>query len=196
MKLDKGSTAHFALGAVLFNDDQAAEACIRRIDGLAKELHFTEDFEFHFHKCSDAIRTRFLAAVSGHAFSYHFCLIDKRKLRGKEWTKRESFWHRGPILLLESLRPLLLNANVFIDKASDRRFNQEVAKMLKRHAGDKDGLPAVKDVQPRFSHKHRLIQLADMVCGAAVRSCLAADAHASRFLDLIRAREGAVRVWP
>jgi hypothetical protein len=196
MKMREGSSRYFTVACVLFKDLAAAGACERCVAGLKKQLGASEGFEFHFSHTNDQWRQEFLRAVSVFEFVYFARTIDKKRLSGNAWRDRLYFYQRAARLLLEAVRPFLINATVVIDKSSDRKFDQELAKYLKLHAGQRDGQPVICQVRADKSHKHNLVQVADMICGAVARTYQADKKDRFTYRDLIRKREHSVEIWP
>ena len=96
-------------------------------------------------------------------------------------------------VVCEKLRGLLDNSKIIIDKNGDRDFRWKLAKSLKRQMTDSDGTCRIRKVTMEASHSNNLLQLADMVCGALMRSYSSDD---DRFRDLIRCKEKLVVRWP
>jgi hypothetical protein len=195
-KFDRGSSLYFTIALAVFPDLQAAHDCDRRIVGLRKELGVPEDFEFHFTKTSDEFRQTFLRAISAYDFAYVARTIDKRRLSGNAWKQRPYFYQQAARLVLAPAKPYLLNAKVLIDRSNDRRFDQELAKYFKRHAGMRAGQRLIREARSERSHKHNLLQVADMVCGAVARSYQPNEADASVYRRLIQGKEVSAEIWP
>jgi hypothetical protein len=196
MKLITGSSRFFTLALVLFRDLRVAQSCDRRINAIRKELRLLPEAEFHFTHASTDVRTAFLKFVANYDFRYVACTLDKSRLAGKAWHRKSYFCLRAAQLILEVARPLLLNAKVVIDASTDRTFDQEFAKYLKRHAGKTNGQPLIREATTEKSHKHNLLQLADMVCGAVARTYRQERKDRTIYRQLIEKREESIRLWP
>lgn len=191
MKLGKGSTPLFSLGAVIFADPTEASRCNSHIASLRKQLHLPEDFEFRFSSTKDSIRERFLKEIAVFSFEYFVATLNKNGLRHDDaYLDKSNLWQAAARRLLAMTRSSILEAEVLIDSMSDRNMNRMMAKFLKHEAGERDGLPLIREVKALKSHKHNLIQLADMVTGAVVRS------DSERFRSIIKKREKLVEIWP
>jgi hypothetical protein len=83
----------------------------------------------------------------------------------------------------------LLSAKLLFDATSSEKFDKDFLRFLKKHAGYHEKVQRIKQTQRLKSHTEDLIQVVDMVCGA-----LSADNPA--FLELIKHREGGVRLFP
>lgn len=183
---------YFSMAAVLFLEPAHAADCERRIVTLREELGLSPNHEFHFTSASEKNRRRFLQAVAAIPFRYAIAAIDKTHLRGNAWNKKLYLVQKAALLALEVIKPHLVDARVFIDKSSDKRFDRELCSYLKKQAGLVDGQPRIKLATRYDSAKHNLIQMVDMVCGAVAR-CHKAD---DSYRQLIEHRELEVRMWP
>lgn len=168
-------------------------ACDRTIDGLRREIKKPSTFEFHFASTPDKIRRMFLERVSHDEFRYAGFLVDKRKLYGDRFSSPKEFYESSVGYVCEHVKPLLNNAKIIIDKNGDRAFRQQLEKRLKAQMLNTDGTCRIRKVAMEVSHSNNLLQLADMICGAVMRSYSASD---SSFRDLVRKREKFVQRWP
>jgi hypothetical protein len=62
-KLDKGSSKHFVIACVIFDDNLDAEEAALKIKRLRRSLNWRDDHEFKFNKASKTIRLAFLNEV-------------------------------------------------------------------------------------------------------------------------------------
>jgi hypothetical protein len=193
LKFGHGSSHYFTCVAVVFSDTFSMDACDRTIDGLKMEMKKRSSFEFHFARTPDKIRRLFLERVSHDEFRYAGFVVDKRKLYGRKFTNPREFYEFSVGIVCEHVKPLLDNAKIIIDKNGDRAFRQQLERRLKVQMTDKDGTCRIKRVAMEASHSNNLLQLADMVCGAVMRSYSASDPS---FRDLVRKREKFVQLWP
>ena len=195
MKGKPGSSRFFVVTAVLFEDNEEADNCDRRINELREELRLSENFEFHFNSCSDRFRTRFLEVVAGSNFFYHSIVLNKTRLWGEGFKYRDSFYKYAAGLVFENAKSRLLNAKVVLDECGNREFRNQLSKYLKRRMNDGNRV-LIKKVKMEPSHSNNLLQLADMICGAVFRSFDFTKPERLRFRRLINFRELKVQVWP
>ena len=193
LKFGKGSSDYFTCVAVVFSDAFSMNACDRTIDGLKMEMKKRSYFEFHFSSSSDRTRRAFLQTVSHEDFTYAGFVVDKRKLYSRKFRNPKEFYEFSVGIVCEHVKPLLNNAKIIIDRNGDRAFRQQLERRLKAQMTDKDGTCRIKKVVMETSHSNNLLQLADMVCGAVMRSYTASDPG---FRDLVRRREKFVQLWP
>lgn len=195
MKVGAGSSRLFLITAILFEDSEDAEDCDGRIAELRKDLQVHERFEFHFNRCCDKYRTRFLEAVSGSQFFYYSMVLNKAKLWGEGFKYKDSFYKYAAGLVFENTKARISNATVVLDKCGDREFRDQLARYLKKRMNDRK-LTLIKKLRMEPSHSNSLLQLADMVCGAVYRSFDINRRDRMAFRKLVGHREMEVRVWP
>jgi len=124
-------------------------------------------------------------------------VIDKRKLdRAIVPHGRQSFHQYVVGLTLELWRQYLSGAAVDIDKGGGESFSKSLCKYISQNFKGRDGKPLLKRVRTRNSQNSNLLQLADMVCGAVMRSYKSTGPGADDYRQLIRARELEVIVRP
>ncbi len=193
LKFDKGSSPLFVCVAVVFSDAFSADSCDRAITCLRHSLNKPSGFEFHFSQCSDKMRMAFLETVSSENFRYAAFVVDKRKLYGDRFKEPKAVYKFSVGIVCEHVRPLLANSKIIIDKNGDRAFRADLEKSLRKQMTASDGTCLIKRVTMERSHSNNLVQLADMICGAVMRSCAVRD---NRFRDAVKSREKFVQTWP
>lgn len=195
MKGKQGSSRIFIVTAVLFNENEDAEQCDARINELRKEMKVDEQFEFHFNKCSDRYREKFLAKIAGSNFFYYSVVLNKAKLWREGFQYKDSFYKYAASLVFENAKAHLIQAKVIIDKCGNRDFRNQLEKYLKRRMNE-DQKVLIKKICMEPSHSNNLLQLADMICGAVFRSFDMTNANRMQFRRIIKPREFKVQVWP
>lgn len=190
-----GSSKYFIVTAVIFQDNEEAYDCEKRIVQCRKELKLSEHFEFHFNKCCDRFRERFLSAVCPSEFFYHSFVLNKAKLWGKGFQDKDSFYKYAIGIVFSNARELLQNSTVIIDECGDRQFRDRLTKYLRRKMNE-PGNRLIKHVKMERADSNNLLQLADMVCGAVARSFNVGKQERMAFRNIIRHREIRVQLWP
>lgn len=197
MNSKPGSSSHFVVTLILFSDDEEAEACDRAIASLRAACKLSDKHEFHFNKCSDDLRKKFLTQVRPFKFQYFSIVLNKAALYSEGFYHPDSFYKFTTRLVFSSAREFLIDARVIIDKCGDRRFKQQLQTYLKKHMNHdaEDGL-VIRKVKMEDSKRNNLLQLADMVCGAVARSFREERENGWEFRRLVREREMRVQYWP
>jgi hypothetical protein len=198
LKILNGSSTHFIVAAVTFEDLDEADDCDKRIDLLRQELHLPPNYEFHFSANSKKVRQAFLSAVSPYLFFYHIFALNKdpQKLWGPGFGHKDSLYKYAAGLTFENAKPWLDDAIVVIDQSGDQRFQMELARYLRRRIRDDEGRRLIKKVKQKRSAGNNLLQLADYVAGVCNR-------YISEKVDGIEMRrkylathEMSLQIWP
>lgn len=164
-KLARGSTQHFIVAMVIFDDFKEAERASDIIEAARNTLRIKTEFKFN--KCSGQVKDGFFAAVASCKFTVRAIAVDKTKIYSDNLREnKEMFYNFFVKSLLQHDHNALIGARVKIDGSGDREFKRELEAYLKRESADG------KIVSVKFAESHRdnLIQLADMVAGAIARS--------------------------
>lgn len=195
MKGKPGSSRLFVVTAVLFEENDEALQCERRISEIRAKLKLSERFEFHFSKCCDAYRRAFLSGIAGSNFFYRSVVLNKAKLWGEGFKYKDSFYKYAAGLVFENAKAQLIDATVVLDQCGNRDFEKQLSKYLKRRMNDGKTV-LIKQVKMEPSHSNNLLQLADMICGAVNRSFDTTKVNRMEFRKLISHRELNLQVWP
>lgn len=192
----EGSSRFFFVTAVLFEDNEAADACDERIDRLREEMKLHPQFEFHFNACRRQLREHFLREISAFQFFYHTIGIDKDRLADKALHEKNAFYSYATGLVFENAKPRLRNAKVVIDKTGSQKFRSELAKYLKKKMNEPGAELLIRKVVMESSRRNNLLQVADMVCGAVARSFAGGKKDHADYRKIISHRELLVDFWP
>jgi hypothetical protein len=195
LKFGSGSSELLLVSAALFQSEEDAAACDRRIVAVRKTLRLPETAEFRFAKASAKVRLGFLEAVAGQKFSYLSVVIHKRRLLGSDFEGKEALYQKAVGLAFHSLRPHLEGAFVEIDRSGGQDFGRRLNKYLSGQLAGASKTKLIKHVKMAESRTSNRIQLADMICGAVGRSMGSSNPD-DRFRELIRRREIEVIEWP
>lgn len=197
LKIDKGSSEYLIVALVLFEENEDAGDCDLRINLVRKELGLPEYFEFHFNKNHPSIRKAFLEAVARYSFWYLGIVINKKKLYGKGFQYKESFYKYATSLVFENAKSRLDEAIVTLDGSGSRDFRKQMqAYLMKRINEEKGPSKRIKRVKVQKSLNNNLIQLADMVAGAIARSYKKGKRDSKIYRRIIEHRELFVQLWP
>ena len=196
LKLNQGSSRHFVVALVIFNDHEEAEAVDARVDLLRREMRIHPRFEFHFNKCSRTFREQFLRAISPYEFFYYGIVINKDpgKLCGESFKHKESFYKYASGLVFENAKGVLTNATVVIDGSGRKDFRKQLGTYLRRRINE-PGQHRIRKVKVQDSSKNNLLQIADMVVGSINRS-LGTKGDAKVYREIISHREIFGQMWP
>lgn len=185
------SSSHFHLAAVWVPTHDAAEALRSDIERLRQTLRLPQGWEFKFSKgCTHRERRRvFFQTMLGHEFRFAVASIDKRH---NPWrtVSTEGIHVACASSLAKTLHATYLAEKtrraaggslrtlgelVVVDNNQDKEFLSALKQAFRGLASaQKPKASLVRDVRFRASQSNELLQLADMVCGAAA-ACLAGE---------------------
>ena len=143
------------------------------------------------------MRRAFLEAVAPFEFFYLAFVIAKDELYGPTFQARNSLYKWVCGMVFENAKPYLDAAIVTIDKSGDRGLRRELAAYLRQKINDKQSSKRyIKEIIMQDSHRHNLIQLADMISGAVARSFRDEKKDKDRFRKITKHRELSVLRYP
>lgn len=164
-KLVRGSSSHFVVAMVIFDDFVEAKRASAAIGALRARLQLKAEFKFS--KSHDHVKDEFFDCVCAHRFSVRAIVVDKSVIyRDSLRERKDLFYNYFVQMLLRHDDGVLQDARVKIDGSGDRRFKDELNGYLRKQLADGQ----IKSVKFAESHRDNLIQLADMVAGAILRS--------------------------
>ncbi|MGH8145017.1 MAG: DUF3800 domain-containing protein [Rhodanobacteraceae bacterium] len=190
-KLARGSSSHFVIAMVIFDDEADAERASAAIQDLRTQLHLKTEFKFA--KSHANVKDAFFECVCAYPFRVRAMVVDKSVIYSDNLrTRKELFYNYFVKLLLEHDNGRLVNARIKIDGSGDRHFKNELNVYLRHqlHRGQ------VRSIRFAESHRDNLIQLADMAAGAILRSYRGGDrAHANRWRRVLARRGKLADIW-
>lgn len=190
-KLTRGSSSHFVMAMVIFDDEAVAEEASAAIRALREELRVRSEFKFA--KSHAHVKDAFFDCVCHYRFRVRALVVDKSVVySGNLRTRKELFYNYFVKLLLEHDNGRLADARIKIDGSGDRHFKNELNVYLRHqlHRGQ------VRSIKFAESHRDDLIQLADMVAGAILRSYRSDDrAHAARWRQVLAQHGKLGDIW-
>lgn len=168
LKLGKGSSDYFIIAAVYFKDNLDAEETSLKIKRLRRNLRWKPQHEFKFRKTSPEIRIKFLKTIKECNFKISLVILDKHSVIGiKEYYNDASKLYNATIL--KALKPFsstLNSTHIYIDGENGNSYRRNIKAFFRQNLSKK----AIKELTYRNSIDDNLIQLADMIAGAARRS--------------------------
>lgn len=169
-KLDKGSTSHFIIAMVVFDDELEAEKTAVAIKELKRKIGFREQTEFRFFKTRRDFRIKFLKVVNKFNFRIRCLVVDKSLIYSNELkNNKNSFYAYFIKEVLKNSNNTILNAKVRMDGSGDRVFRKSFFTYIRREVNrsDKKIMHNCKMVD---SKGNVLVQLADMIAGSINRA--------------------------
>jgi len=194
LKFNKGSSKFFVISLVVFEENEEAFACDKRIETLKNEIGQNFKQEFHFKRNSHQTRKRFLKAVSPYQFFYYAIVMNKQKLYREGFEDKKSFYKYACNLVFENAKEKLDQANVIMDDGRDPDFQRQLEKYLKSKMNGR--IKRIRKVKMQRSTSNNLLQLADYIAGIVNRSVSANKKSAKEYRQMIAHREISVQIWP
>lgn len=194
-RFERHSSVHFTVAAIVFASETDADATAQVIERLRTRLGFGPAHEFHFSHASNRVRKAFFESVACCRFDAYGFVLNKAVLWSGKFSGKTSIYKHTAGWLFQNMAPILRDARVVMDRCGDRDFRNELKAHVRSKVGNcSDGVPRVRDFRTGKSQADRLIQLADMVCGAISRK--QKPGERDDYCKLLQARIRQVRLWP
>jgi hypothetical protein len=181
-KLTKGSSSHFVITCIIFDDNLDAEETALKIKRLRQTLGWHEKKEFKFNKANRQIRMQFLQEVRNCNFKIRAVMVDKSLIRSDELKgNKTSFYNYMIKEVLSKCGESIQGAKVRLDGHEDRAYKKAATTYFRQQ------LSVIGQFKFVDSKSDSLIQLADMIAGTILRS--AQDKPGSmEYIQTIRSR--------
>lgn len=169
-KFDRGSTSHFIIALVIFDDELEAKKTAIAIKELKREIGFRDRDEFRFFKTKDKFKKMFLETVNPFSFRVRCLVVDKSIIRSEELRKdKNSFYAYFVKEVLKNNNDTILDAKIRLDGSGDKVFRRNFITYLRKelNSGKKKIVLNCKMID---SKENVLVQLADMVAGSINRA--------------------------
>ncbi len=175
---------------VIFERLEDAERASAGIHELREKRQLASEFKFS--KCHDGVKDAFFECVCRFDFKVRAIVVDKSIIYSDNLRTRKDLFYNYFVQQLMRYGELR-NAKVKIDGSGDRKFKDELNSYLRRNLSQ-DQLQSVKFAE---SHRDNLIQLADMVSGAILRSYRVCDRKQSdKWLRALQRAGRVENIWP
>jgi hypothetical protein len=196
MRFERGSSAFFAIGLVVFDDDAEATRCDLAIGQLKVRMGLPSAFEFHFSENSDRQRRAFLEAVTRFRFETHVFVVNKALTTGPGLRIKESLHKWTTRMAFENAASFLNDATIVIDGSGDRAFRRELSAYLRRRLNDGAAVGPIGSVKLQPAHQNHLLQLADYVVSVSTRRLNQHRKSSDLHREFLRMHERSIRIWP
>ncbi|MCK5459933.1 DUF3800 domain-containing protein [Candidatus Parcubacteria bacterium] len=169
-KLNKGSTTHFIISMVIFDDELEAEKTAVAIKELKRKIGFREQTEFRFFKTRKDFRIKFLKTINKFDFRIRCLVVDKSIIYSNELKKdKNSFYAYFIKEVLKNNNNSILNAKIRMDGSGNRIFRRNFFTYLRKELNSKNR-KIMLNCKMVDSKNNVLVQLADMVAGSINRA--------------------------
>lgn len=189
-KIAKGSSSHFVIVMVVFDDYEVAENTSNAINDTRTKLRFKTEFKFS--NSSNAVRTGFFRSVSKYPFTVRALVADKSIIYSEKLrSEKESFYNYFVKSLLKNDNGILVDANIKIDGSGSKEFKKNLNSYLRNQLSQKK----IKKFKFVDSKSDNLIQLADMCAGAVQRACRSDEKRNDEWLRILRDANCIDDIW-
>lgn len=189
-KLVRGSSSHFVVAMVIFDDFEKAEKAASVIAALRAKLRVKPEFKFT--KSHNNVRDSFFEAVSPLDFRLRALIVNKQSLYSSNLREdTDCFYNFFVQTLIRNDNGTLANASVKIDGSGDREFKKQLQAYLRKQ------LPMGRVRKLRFvdSANDDLVQLADMCAGAILRARRSDEKQNDRWLVMLKRARRVEDLW-
>ena len=186
-KLEKGSSKHFVIACVIFDDNLDAEETALKIKRLRRSLKWRDDHEFKFNKASKLVRLTFLSEIKSCNFRVRAIVADKEVIRSPELrTNNTKFYNYMIKEVLSKSDGSIKNGSIRLDGHEDRAYKKAATTYFRQQANPRGSV--INDMKFVNSKNDNLIQLAYMVAGSILRSTQSNKTDKDEYLKVIKKR--------
>lgn len=186
-KFANGSSAHFVIACIVFDDNLDAEETALKIKRLRRSLGWRDDHEFKFNKTSKDIRLAFLNEIKGCKFRVRAIVAEKSIIRSIELRRNKNKFYNYMIKeVLSKSVGKITNARIRLDGHEDRSYKKAATTYFRQQANPDGSL--IKDMKFVNSKNDNLVQLADMVAGSIFRTTQKNKTDSDIYLKVINRR--------
>lgn len=185
-KLDKGSSSHFVIACVIFDDALDAEEAALTIKKFRRSLGWSEHREFKFNKTNKKYIKELLDLVSATNFRVRAIRIDKSRVYSHELKNRQDSFYNYAIKEVLSKTSTLQDASVRLDGHSGREYKKSAITYLRREVNSRGS--KIRKVKFVKSDTDVLIQLADLIAGSILRESQTEKTDSGDYVQLIKKR--------
>jgi hypothetical protein len=164
-KLDRGSSSHFVINCIIFDDNLEAEKTSLAIKELRRSLKTGDEYEFKFNKTSPRFKKAFFEAICAFNFRVRAIVVDKNVIHSTRFRSfKENFYNYIIMQVLKQSKGHIKNAKLKFDKRGEKALRDELRVYLSRELDNKTN-HIFSELKFVDSRQNTLIQLADMVAG-------------------------------
>jgi len=185
-KLTQGSTSHFVIACVIFDDPLTVEEVALAIKNFKRKIGWNENREIKFNKTKKSIIKELLSELSGYGFRIRAICVDKSKIRSHELRSKQDSFYNYIIKEVLSATEDLTDADVRLDGHSGREYKRTAIAYFRKQINAETH----KISRFRFfdSQRNNLIQLADLVAGSILRSTNTKKTDSGEYVAILKNR--------
>jgi hypothetical protein len=185
-KFEHGSSEHFVITCLIFDDNLVAEEVSLYMKKLKRSLGWSDGCEFKFNKTNKETIRSLLASIANFDFRIRVICVHKPSIYSRQLRSNQDSFYNYMIRLVLQMTPNLRHASVKLDGRSGREYKKGATTYFRKQLNTND----IKVSKFKFvdSRSDNLIQLADLVAGAVLRSTRKDKTDCSVYLKCIEKR--------
>lgn len=172
------SSSHLVMSAVVFNDDLVAEEVALTMRKFRRQLGWTDDHEYKFHKTKKEYVRQVLRLVSQFDFEVYAMIVNKA-----QFTETPKNLYNDSISELLRLIPLK-NASIKVDGGTGTDHSKRAVTYIRKRVMSDVG--RIAEIKFADSKENVLVQLADLVAGSLFRSTQANKLDSQDYVSILR----------
>ena len=185
-KLNKGSSSHFVIACVIFDDHLDAEDTALAIKKFRRQLGWRDDREFKFNKLRKSILIDLLKILKDKNFRVRAICMDKSKIYSHELRNKQDSFYNYTIKEVLAKTTTLNNADIRLDGHSGREYKKSAISYFRQEINAKS--KKISKVRFVDSRTNNLIQLADLIAGSILRSYQSNKTDSTIYRNIIKER--------
>lgn len=191
-QVTKGSSSHFVISLVIFDDELEAEKSSLAIKELRRTLKVSDQYEFKFNKTNRHFRLYFMNTVLPYKFRVRTIVVNKDRIRSYNLKQnKEKFYNYIIMQVLKNHNATIRDAKLKFDSHGEKILRDELRAYLSRELNNKEHR-IFKSLKFVDSQQNTLIQLSDMVSGSVLSKFSGKD---GQYFDLLMKAGKFEDVW-
>lgn len=188
-KIQKGSSSHFVISLVIFDDTLEAEKTAIKIKEFKRTKKLSDYYEIKFNKLKKSLKIEFLETIKDSKFRVRSIVVEKEIIYSTALqTDKRKYYSFFLKKVLEKNNNTILNAKLRLDGLGEREFKKAMTSYLRRELNHDISNKIMDNLKFVDSKKDVLIQLADMVAGSIRRSFETDKTDQKIYKDIIKER--------
>jgi len=179
------SSSHLVMAAVVFDDDLVAEEAALAMRKFRRQLGWTDDHEYKFHKTKKDYIKQLLRLVSQYDFTVYAVVVNKAR-----FSSMPKGLYNDTISELLRLIPLQ-NASIKVDGGPGVDYSKRAISYIRKNANTKAG--QVAEIKFADSKENVLVQLADLVASSIFRSTQTGKADHQDYVAILKKHIAEIR---
>ena len=132
-KIQKGSSSHFVISLVIFDDTLEAEKTAIKIKEFKRAKKLSDYYEIKFNKLKKSLKIEFLETIKDSKFRVRSIVVEKEIIYSTALqTDKRKYYSFFLKKVLEKNNNTILNAKLRLDGLGEREFKKAMTSYLRR----------------------------------------------------------------